>query len=159
MLTGEGRLTCVISSRRRMSQTLTAVSSSCRAWRKIDSFLLLLAHDNLFSYDHSITSYCSLNYLPQQRSVRHGTYGANLSARGHVNLRQKYTASFQIAYPAYLSLWQGASNKCSGSTLATLSDVDCDNSSLISAVEPRRGCTAAGGFLKFADCHLATSSV
>lgn len=74
MLTGEGRLTCVISSRRRMTQTLTAVSSSCRAWRKIDSFPLLLAHDNLFSYDHSLASYCSLNYLPQQRSVRHGTY-------------------------------------------------------------------------------------
>lgn len=78
MLTGEGRLTCVISSRRRMSRTLTAVSSPCRAWRKIDSFSLLLAHDNLFSYDYSPTSYCSLNYCTYPSSVLFGIYGANL---------------------------------------------------------------------------------
>lgn len=51
MLAGEGRLTCVIHSRRRMSRTLTAMASPCRAWRKIDSFpIITLVHDNLFSY-------------------------------------------------------------------------------------------------------------
>jgi len=100
MLTGEGRLTCVISSRRRMSRTLTAVSSPCRAWRKIDSFPLLLAHDKLFSYDHPLPTDLLITY----DNVLFA-YCAKLLARGHVNLRQKHTASVQIVYPAYLSLW------------------------------------------------------
>ena len=154
MLTGEGRLTCVISSRRRMGRTLTALSSPCRAWRKIDSFSLLLVHDNLFSHDHSPTSYDLLITYPDSVLFGLAPTVQICLARGHVNLRQNHTASFQIAYPAYLSVF-GRVHRTNlpGSTLATFLDVDCADNSLISAVELRGGCTAVGGFLKF--CELS----
>ena len=59
MFAGEGRLTCVISSRRRMSWALTAIVAVPRMAENRLVSIITVMHDNLFSYafDHSPTSY------------------------------------------------------------------------------------------------------
>jgi hypothetical protein len=137
-----------------MSRALTAVSSSCRAWRKIDSFSLLLAHDNLFSYDHSPRLTVLLITYPS--SVLFGMVPITVQICRHVatlTYDKNILLPFNLFTPHTSLFGREHQTNVPGSTLATLSDVDCADSSLISAVELTRGRTDAGGFLKF--CYLS----